>query len=47
MIFDCLKFTEPLLVESSHFTTKSPQLPSTHLIDLGRMKGWVNLEATQ
>ena len=27
--------------------TKFPESPGTHLINLGRMKGWVNLEATQ
>ena len=26
-------------------TTKLPEIPSTHLINLGRMKGWVNLGA--
>ena len=29
------------------FNTKSPEIPSTHFINLGRMKGWVNLAATQ
>ena len=29
------------------FTTKFLEIPGTHLIDLGRMKGWVNLGATQ
>ena len=29
------------------FTTKFPEIPGTHFIDLGRMKGWVNLGATQ
>ena len=24
------------------FTTKFPEIPGTHFIDLGRMKGWVN-----
>ena len=24
---------------------KSPEVPGTHLIDLGKMKGWVNFEA--
>ena len=29
------------------FTTKFPGTPGTHLIDLRRMKGWVDLGATQ
>ena len=29
------------------FTTKFPDIPGTHFMDLGRMKGLVNLEATQ
>ena len=29
------------------FTTKSPGRPGTHLIDLGRVKGSVDLGATQ
>ena len=29
------------------FYHKSPKIPGTHLIDPGRMKGWVNLGATQ
>ena len=29
------------------FTTKFPDIPGTHLIDLGRMKGWINLGSTQ
>ena len=28
-------------------TTKFPEFPGTHFIDLGRMKGWVCLGATQ
>ena len=28
------------------FNTKSPQIPGTHLIDLGRMKGRVELGVT-
>ena len=27
--------------------TKFPEIPGIHFIDLGRMKGWVNLGATQ
>ena len=29
------------------FTTKSPEISGTHFIDLWRMKGWVDLGATQ
>ena len=29
------------------FTTKFPEIPGTHFIDLGKMKGWVDLGATQ
>ena len=29
------------------FTTKFPEIPGNHFIDLGRMKGLVKLEATQ
>ena len=29
------------------FNTKFPEIPGTHFIDLWRMKGWVNLWATQ
>ena len=29
------------------FTTKSPEIPGTQFIDLGRMKGSVELGATQ
>ena len=34
MGFNCLKATEPLL-----FTTKSPEIPGIHFIDLRWMKG--------
>ena len=33
--------------DSLLFTTKFPETPGTHFTDLGRMKGWVNLGATQ
>ena len=36
---NCLKATEPLQGDSLLFTTKSPGVSGTHLIDLGRMKG--------
>ena len=38
---------EPLRGGSLFFTTKFPETPGTHFIDLGRMKGWVDLGATQ
>ena len=38
---------EPLWGGSLLFTTKFPEIPGTHFIDLGRMKGWVDLGATQ
>ena len=41
MGFNCLKATEPLVGGGLHFTTKFPEIPGTHLIDLKRMK---NLE---
>ena len=37
---------EPLRVGSLLFTTKLPEIPGTHFIDLGRVKGWVDLVAT-
>ena len=33
----------PLWGSSLLFTTKFPDIPGTHFIDLGRMKGWVDL----
>ena len=45
--FICLKATEPLWADSLLFTIKCPEISGTHLINLGRMKGWVNLGATQ
>ena len=38
---------EPLQGGSLLFTTKFPEIPGTHFTDLGRMKGWVDLGATQ
>ena len=38
---------EPLRVGSLLFTIKFPQIPGTHFIDLGMMKDWVDLGATQ
>ena len=44
MGFNCFKAAEPLWGDSLLFTTKFPENPGTHLIDLGRMKGLVDLE---
>ena len=38
---------EPIRGASLPFTTKSPETPGTHFINNRRMKGWVNLGATQ
>ena len=38
---------EPLRGGSLLFTTKFPEIPGTHFIDLGRMKGLVNHGAIQ
>ena len=38
---------EPLQGDSLLFTTKFPDIPGTHFIDLGRMKGWVDLGPNQ
>ena len=38
---------EPLQWGSLLFTTKFPDIPGTHFIDLGRMKGWVDLGPNQ
>ena len=37
----------PLWGSSLLFITKSPEIPGTHFIELGRMKGWFDLGATQ
>ena len=37
----------PLRGGSLLFTTKFPEIPGSHFIDLGRMNGWVDLTATQ
>ena len=47
MGFNCLKAREPLRGGSLLFTTKSPEIFGTHFIDLGKMKGSVNLGATK
>ena len=41
MGFNCLKAAEPLQRNSLLFTTKISEIPGTHLINLGRIKGWV------
>ena len=38
---------KPLRGAGLLFTTKSPEIPGTHFIDLGRIKGWDDLGATQ
>ena len=38
---------EPLRGGSLLFITKFPEIPGTHFIDLGRMKGLVDLGTTQ
>ena len=38
---------EPLRGGSLLFTIKFPEIPGIHFIDLGRMKGCVDLGATQ
>ena len=44
----CLKVKakKPLQGGTLLFNTKIPEIPGTHLINLGRMKNWVDLEAT-
>ena len=42
--FYCLKAVELLWIDSLPLTIKSPEIPRTHLIDLGKMKDWVILE---
>ena len=42
MGFNCLKAAKPLRTDSYFFTTKFPEIPGTHLINLRRMKGLVN-----
>ena len=45
--FNCLKATEPLRGDSLLFTIQFPVVHGTHLINLGSMKDWVDLRATQ
>ena len=44
--FNCLISTKPLPGDSLLLTTKSPGVPGTRMLELGRMEGWVDLEAT-
>ena len=41
MGFNCLKTTEPLRGTSLLFSTKFPDIPDAHLVDLGSMKVFV------
>ena len=45
MGFNCLQTTESVRGESLLFTTRAQGVSDTHLINHGRMKGWVNLGA--
>ena len=47
MGFDCLSAMKPLGGHSLHFTAKPPGVPGTHFINHGRIKSFVNHEATQ
>ena len=47
MGFNCPKATEPLRGDSLRFITKSPKIPDTYLISVGRMKGRLNLGGIQ
>ena len=47
MGFNCLKAAEPLRGECLLFTLQFPGVPGIQLINLGRMKGWVDLGASQ
>ena len=47
MEFNYLKATEPLQGGSLPFTTYFSEIPETHLIDIRRIKGWVDLGTTQ
>ena len=38
---------EPLRGDSLLFIIKFPEIPGTHLIELGKTKGWVDLGATR
>ena len=44
--FNYLKARQPLRVDSLLFTTKSPEITGTHLINFWRIKDWFDLENT-
>ena len=46
MGFNFLKAIEPLRGDSLLFITKLPEIPGTHLSDLGRMRGFKGLRVT-
>ena len=46
-MFNCLKAPEPLPGDNLLFANKFLEIPSTYMIDLERMKGRVDLGATQ
>ena len=45
--FNCLRAIEPLRGDSLLFTITFQEVSAAQFIDLGRMKGWVELEAIQ
>ena len=47
MRFNCLKAAEPFPRDSLLFPTKYRKIPDTDLIDIGSIKGWLSLGATQ
>ena len=47
MGFNYLKTAEPLRGDSLLFTTKFPGIPDTQLIDLGKIRDWVNPGVSQ
>ena len=46
MGLNCLKATEPLRGDSLILTNNYPEIPVIILINIGRVKGWVDLGAT-
>ena len=47
MGFNCLKATQPLRGGGLVLIIQFPEIPGSHFIDLRKMKGWVDLGATQ
>ena len=47
MLFNFLKAAEPLQQDSLILTINVPGIPVTHLIDLGRMKDWLNIDVVK